>query len=110
MSGYWFFVAGLAVWRIAHLAHAEDGPWKVVARIRARVAGGFLGSVMGCLYCLSLWIAALFAGLIAQSWREGVLVWPALSAMAILFESVMVRITRPEPRLWIEDTEKLGKQ
>lgn len=109
MSGYWFFMAGLAVWRITHLAHAEDGPWKVVSWVRTKT-DSLLGGVTGCFYCLSLWAAAPVAGLMAQSWKEALLVWPALSAGAIFFESVVARITRAEPGLWIEDAEKLEKQ
>lgn len=76
----------LAVWRITHLLQAEDGPWDVVVRLRARAGDGFWGALMDCFYCLSLWIALPFALLLGASWIEQALLWPALSGGAILLE------------------------
>jgi hypothetical protein len=76
----------LGVWRITHLIQAEDGPWDVVVRLRARAGDGMVGQLMDCFYCLSLWIALPFALLLGESWLEHLLLWPALSAGAILLE------------------------
>jgi uncharacterized protein DUF1360 len=87
MNGFYWFVLGiLAVWRITHLLGAEDGPWNVLAKLRELAGEGFLGKLLDCFYCLSLWVAAPFAFWLAQSWQHGLLLWLALSAAAILLE------------------------
>jgi hypothetical protein len=45
-----------------------------------------LGELLACFYCLSLWIAAPLALVLAHGWGERLLLWPALSAGAILLE------------------------
>jgi len=76
----------LGVWRITHLIQAEDGPWDVVVRLRARAGASRVGQAMDCFYCLSLWIALPFAWLVGAGWLQQLLLWPALSAGAILLE------------------------
>jgi hypothetical protein len=92
-SFYWLTLGVLTTWRLTHLLQAEDGPGAVVARMR-RIAGtSFVGSLMDCFYCLSVWIALPFAVCLGQTSRECALLWPALSAGAILLE----RATRERP-------------
>jgi hypothetical protein len=81
-----FVLAVLAVWRVTHLLAAEDGPGEVVARLRARLGAGLLGRLMDCFYCLSVWVAAPFAGFVAQRPVDLVVVWLALSGGASLLE------------------------
>lgn len=81
----------LSVWRIAHLLHAEDGPWDLVVRLRRRMAQGLWGKLLDCFYCLSLWVALPVGVLIGVGWPERVLLWFALSAGAILLERVSSR-------------------
>ena len=88
MRFYWFALGALCVWRITHLLQAEDGPWDFVVRLRRRAGTGFWGKLLDCFCCLSLWIAAPFAVLLGENWRERLLLWPALSAAAILLERV----------------------
>jgi hypothetical protein len=76
----------LGVWRITHLIRAEDGPWDVVVRLRVRAGTGMVGQLMDCFYCLSLWIALPFACVLGATWLQALLLWPALSAGAILLE------------------------
>src|SRR5689334_18760655 len=38
-----FIVAALATWRITHLIVREDGPWRVIVRIRRSAGAGFWG-------------------------------------------------------------------
>lgn len=87
-GGEWYLLAVgvLAVWRLTHLLQAEDGPWDVVVRLRAAAGNGVLGALMDCFYCLSVWIALVFAGLLAANWVHAFLLWPALSAGAILLD------------------------
>jgi hypothetical protein len=92
MRFYGLVLGSLAVWRITHLLANEDGPWDLVLRLRKAVGSGFLGQMMDCFYCLSVWVALPFAFGIANDWREGLLLWPALSGAAILLE----RATAPK--------------
>ena len=86
MRFYWFLLGSLAVWRVTHLLHAEDGPWNLLARLRRLAGRGFLGSLLDCFYCLSIWLAVPFAYWLGESWKERWLLWPALSAGSILLE------------------------
>jgi len=88
---YWLVLGVLGVWRLTHLLVAEDGPWEVVIRLRRRAGTGFWGNLLDCFYCLSLWIAAPFALLLGSGWKERLLLWPALSAGAILIERMTSR-------------------
>jgi Protein of unknown function (DUF1360) len=81
-----FSLVVLGTWRVTHLLVAEDGPWDVVIRIRARLGNSMLGQAMDCFYCLSLWVSAVFATLVADGPLEWLLVWLATSAAACLLE------------------------
>jgi len=95
-------VGVLCVWRVTHLLAAEDGPWQSVARLRRWAGGGTLGELMDCFYCLSLWVAAPVAALLAEGWRTGVPLWLALSGGAILLDRAT---DRPTPAIYHEDPE-----
>lgn len=86
--GAWlkFVVAALATWRVTHLIAHEDGPWNLIARARNRAGSGFLGQLMDCFYCLSLWVAAGVTVVLGPNLRDGVLVWLALSGAACLLD------------------------
>lgn len=103
MSGFYALAVGvLCVWRVTHLLAVEDGPWMAAARLRRRAGTGFWGGLVGCFYCLSLWIAAPVAAVLATDRVEGLLLWPALSGGAILLQ----RATAPAPpALYQEDEE-----
>ena len=105
MGPHRFFLGILSVWRITHLFHAEDGPWDLVVRLRRRAGEGFWGQLLDCFYCLSVWVAAPLALLLGDGLSERILLWPALSAGAILLE----RITGPgyddSPAPFLEDSE-----
>jgi hypothetical protein len=80
-------VAALAVWRVAHFLHAEDGPWDAAVRLRRAFATR--GSkLFKCFLCVSAWPALAGALLVAADWRDLVLLWPALSGAAVLVERV----------------------
>jgi hypothetical protein len=105
MGFYRFLLGTLAVWRITHLLHAEDGPWDVVVRLRRRAGDGFWGQLLDCFYCLSVWIAAPLALFLGDKLSERILLWPALSAGAILLERVADRGHGEPPALFVEDSE-----
>lgn len=86
MRFYWLALGILTVWRVTHFLNAEDGPWDVFVRLRRMVGEGFLGALLDCFYCLSVWIAAPIAYWLGEGWKEQLLLWPALSAGAILLE------------------------
>jgi hypothetical protein len=88
MDNFWidFPVAALATWRISHLLVNEDGPWRFVPRIRARVAGSELGRVLDCFGCASLWVALPAALFVSRHPLETVATWFALSGAAFLLE------------------------
>ena len=105
MRFYKLILGTLAVWRITHLLNAEDGPWEVFVRLRRLAGEGFLGQLIDCFYCLSVWIAAPFALYLGRTWSERTLMWLALSAGAILLESVIDRGHGEAPALFVEDRE-----
>jgi len=93
-SYFWirFILAALATWRITHLLANEDGPADVVVRLRTRLAKSFLGELIDCFACLSVWVGLALAFAVASGPVEWVLTWLALSAAAMLLER-----TSPEP-------------
>lgn len=105
MKIYELALATLCVWRITHLLQAEDGPGDVIVRLRRAVGEGFLGKLLDCFYCLSLWISAPFAYGFGESWRERLLLWPSFSALAIFLERLTAPRTAPPPALYTEDKE-----
>jgi len=92
MAPFYLLMIGILVtWRITHLLSTESGPWDVLGRSRRLAGAGQFGELMSCFYCLSLWIAAPLAWLLAHGWRHRLLLWPALSAGAILLERATTR-------------------
>ena len=102
---YLLLVTALAAWRITHLLSLEDGPWDLIVKLRGLAGTGFWGKLLDCFYCLSLWVAAPFAWLAGQNWKERLLLWLAISAGAILLERATSR-ERPNPPFYIEDGDK----
>jgi hypothetical protein len=94
MNFYWLTIGILVTWRVSHLFYAEDGPGDIFVRLRRAVGEGFWGSLLDCFYCVSLWVALPLAYWIGDSWKQRLLLWPALSAGAILLE----RLTNKEDR------------
>ena len=94
MRFYWFLLGSLAVWRVTHLLQAEDGPWRLSARLRRQAGSGFFGELLDCFYCLSLWVALPFAWVLGAGWGERAVLWLALSGAACLTERIGVR---PDP-------------
>ena len=93
----------LSVWRITHLLVGEDGPGDAFVRLRRQAGKGFWGELLDCFYCLSVWVAAPFAWLLGQGWKERLLLVPALSAGAILIERLTSREHNERAALYVED-------
>ena len=103
MPFYWLILGVLAVWRITHLLNAEDGPWDVLVKLRRLAGNGVFGGLLDCFYCLSLWVAAPLAWLLGDGWKLRLLLWPALSAGAILLEKLASRQRDVPPAEYYED-------
>lgn len=99
-----WLIGSLAVWRITHLLNSEFGPQGIFGRIRQNAGDGFWGQLLGCFYCLSLWIALPFALIGSKSWKERTLLWPGISAGAILVEHVINNSETPSA-VFYEDEE-----
>jgi len=109
LSG-WFLVGVLAVWRVAHLVVAEDGPWDIVVRVRRVAGASVIGRLMDCFHCASLWVAAPFAFGLGTSAHDWLLLWPALSAGAILLERLTAgRATPPAAYVEGEDMKEADR-
>jgi hypothetical protein len=105
MGFYWLVVGTLCVWRVTHLLNAEDGPWRLVVRLRQRAGNGFWGELLDCFYCLSLWVAAPLAIVLGSGVKERLLLWPALSAAAILLERLTAEAQGAAPAVYFENQE-----
>lgn len=81
-----FVLCTLAVWRLTHLAVAEDGPWDFVFRIRKWLGNSMAGKAMDCFYCFSIWMALPFAFIIGTQWISVIIAWLSLSGAACLLE------------------------
>lgn len=88
---YWLAIGVLAAWRIAHLLYGEDGPWNVFVTLRRALSQGFWNSLLDCFYCLSLWVSLPMALCLGESWKERLLLWPAISAGATLLERLTAK-------------------
>ena len=109
MRFYWLVLGVLGVWRITHFLHAEDGPWNLSAALRRWVGRGFWGALLDCFLCLSAWVAFPVALAIGETWKEILLLWPALSGGAILAERVTGGGDRAAPALYFEEPPKEGR-
>jgi len=88
-NSIWRFVlSALAIWRVTHLLAEEDGPWDLIARLRARLGSGVLGRLMDCFYCLSVWVSLPLAIWLSSGWIALLIHWQALSGAACLLERV----------------------
>lgn len=105
MQFYRFTLGILSVWRITHLLQAEDGPWDGVVYLRQKAGDGFWGQLLDCFYCLSVWSAVPFAIFLGDSLSKRILLWPALSAGAILLERFTERAYTEPPAQFFEENE-----
>ena len=108
-QGYWLLLGVLAVWRMTHLLQAEDGPWNLFVRLRRRVGHGILGQLLDCFLCLSVWVSLPLALAIGETWDERLLLWPALSAGAILVQRVTEGGLRVPPARYYEEPLQQGE-
>lgn len=91
----WFrlVLAILAVWRITHLLAQEDGPGNLIFKLRKVLGTSFLGKLMDCFLCLSIWIALPASLYVTRSRSDLILVWLAISGGASLLFKLQERVT-----------------
>ena len=89
----WFeaVLSVLAVWRVAHLLARERGPWDLISRLHAALAGQTLGELLACPHCLAMWLAIVPAVWLAPAWGEGLLLWLAVAGGASALELALTR-------------------
>ncbi len=104
-SIFWarFILAALVAWRITHLLATEDGPWDILAWVRAALGTSVFGRLMDCFGCLSIWISIPLAFVVSRDIKDDLLIWLALSGSAFLLE----RATAPP--LLIEKSVEIPK-
>ncbi len=83
-----YIVIVIVVWRISHLICAEDGPFDIILRLRKLLGNSFLGKLMDCFYCMSIWIGLAFAWYAGNTILEIILLTLFYSGLAILLERV----------------------
>ena len=81
-----FVLAILATWRVTHLLANEDGPADIIFRLRRWLGDGFIGSLMDCFNCMSVWVAAPLALFVSANPLIWLVSWLALSGAACLLE------------------------
>jgi Protein of unknown function (DUF1360) len=88
MANVWFrlLLALLATWRATHLLANEDGPADIIVRVRVWLGNRWIGQLMDCFNCLSLWIAAPVALFVTRRPVEWLFSWLALSGAACLLQ------------------------
>lgn len=96
--GFWprLALAVLAAWRVTHLLAAEDGPFDLVLTLRRQLGTGMWGRMMDCPYCLSLWVAAPLALLLAGDVGGWLLSTLALSGAVCIIEAALDAASRKE--------------
>ncbi len=92
-----FLLAILATWRLVRLVAREDGPFDAIVKLRQHAGTGFIGQLMDCPYCLSLWIAAPPALTLADSIAAWAIAWLAISGGAVFLENLLERRSAPSP-------------
>lgn len=69
MNAVALLIASLAVWRVSRMITLEEGPFSAFAWLRGHVDArqqSWIGRGLGCLYCVSFWLA-LLAALVLQA-------------------------------------------
>ena len=98
-----FVLLCLATWRLCSLLAREDGPWDVFAELRHRMGVAYdensdlqgdnvFAKAIICSWCSSLYISPVGAYLMKPiNIGEFIVYWLAISAGAILIDTVVMR-------------------
>jgi hypothetical protein len=78
----------IIVWRLTHLICAEDGPFDLIIKLRKFLGNSFLGKLMDCFHCLSIWIGLACACYEGNSLKEIIILTLFYSGSTILLEKL----------------------
>jgi hypothetical protein len=84
-----YIVLAVVVWRLTHLVGTEDGPFDSIIKLRKAAGDSFLGKLMDCFYCLSIWIGLLAASYSSSNFNELILFTLYYSGAAIVLEKLI---------------------
>jgi len=83
-----YLILVIVVWRITHLICMEDGPFELVIKLRKKLGNSFLGKLMDCFYCLSIWIGLSVAVFVGSDIIEIVILTIYYSGASVLLEKI----------------------
>lgn len=83
-----YLVLTIAVWRLTHLISSEDGPFDIIFKFRKMLGESFLGKLMDCFYCLSIWTGLAAAFITGDNWKEIILMCLYYSGSSIIIEKI----------------------
>jgi hypothetical protein len=83
-----YFILTIVVWRLTHLISAEDGPFDLIIKLRKLLGNNFLGKLMDCFYCLSIWFGLLCALYMGVDVVEIIVLTLYYSGTSILLEKL----------------------
>lgn len=81
-----YLVVTIAVWRVTHLFSSEDGPFDMIFKFRRMLGESFLGKLMDCFYCLSIWTGLAASILTGRNLMEILLLCLYYSGISIILE------------------------
>lgn len=83
-----YLIIVVVVWRLTHLISAEDGPFDLIFKLRKLFGNSFVGKLMDCFYCLSIWIGFLCAIYIGNTTIDVLFLTLFYSGASILVEKL----------------------
>jgi hypothetical protein len=98
-----FVLCALAVWRVAHLLARENGPSRLLERLRTSLGSSVLGRLMDSFYCWSVLLFLLPAIWMSSSGIGFLVQWMTLPAFACLLERIL---RKPQRRLYVTPVSK----
>jgi len=93
----WLLVLlGVGVWRLSRILWTERGPLDIFVRARALLAkrqkrSGGLYDLVSCFYCVSVWVAGLFAILISTSILTFIIYTLIMSGVAVIIQELVYK-------------------
>ena len=80
----WLLLTILAVWRLTALIAYESGPFEMFSAMRRTFVRVGLGKLVGCFYCLSVWISCLVVLVFPLSLSTPLVILGVAGAVALL--------------------------
>lgn len=83
-----YILLAIVVWRLTHLICAEDGPFDLIIKLRKLLGNSFLGKLMDCFHCLSIWIGLVCGFYAGGNVMEIIMLTLYYSGVSILLEKI----------------------